>query len=126
MTDITMHLTANFYPPIPADIQAACQTFFDQIVADAMPWQIVDEYGEEIDCGIDDYSVLNRKMILPNGAEITARGMLDELRLWDALWWDCEPQVIDHVSGGSIDEDPELQYSESKEYAGQLSFWENE
>jgi hypothetical protein len=25
-----------------------------------------------------------------------------------------------------LDSDPELQYAESKEYAGQLSFWENE
>jgi len=97
MPNITMHLTANFYPPIPADIQIACQTFFDQIVEDAMPWQIMDKDGNIIDQDIADYDVLDRTLILPNGAEITARGMLDELRL-----------------------------SESKEYAGQLSFWENE
>ena len=118
MTDITMHLTANFYPPIPADIQAACQTFFDQIVADAMPWQIMDKDGNIIDQDITDHDVLDRTVILPNGAAITAAGMLSELRLWDALWWDCEPEIID--------DDPELQYAESKEYAGQLSFWENE
>jgi hypothetical protein len=118
MPNITMHLTANFYPPIPADIQIACQTFFDQIVEDAMPWQIMDKYGNIIDQDIADYDVLDRTLILPNGAEITARGMLDELRLWEALFWDCEPEMID--------EDHELQYSESKELAGQLSFWENE
>ena len=117
MTDITMHLTANFYPPIPADIQIACQTFFDQIVEDANPRLFMDSDGNIVDQDIDDY-VLDRTVILPNGAEITARGMLDELRLWEALWWDCEPEIID--------EDPELQYAESKEYAGQLSFWENE
>ena len=118
MTDITLHLTANFYPPIPRDIQIACQEFFDQIVEDAMPWQIIDSEGNIIDQDIADHDVLDRTKILPNGAEITARGMLDELRLWDALWWDCEPEVLD--------DDPELQYAESKEYAGQLSFWENE
>ena len=117
MTDITMHLTANFYPPIPADIQIACQTFFDQIVEDANPRLFMDSDGNIVDQDIDDY-VLDRTVILPNGAEITARGMLDELRLWEALWWDCEPEIID--------EDPELQYAESKEYAGQLSFWEND
>ena len=118
MTDITMHLTANFYPPIPHDIQIACQEFFDQIVEDAMPWMIVDKDGNLIEQDIADHLVLDRTKILPNGAEITARGMLDELRLWDALWFDCDPDILD--------EDPELQYSESKEYAGQLSFWENE
>ena len=118
MTDITMHLTANFYPPIPADIQMACQNFFDSIVADAMPWMIVDKDGNVIDQDITDYAVLDRTMILPNGAEITARGMLDELRLWEALFWDIEPMILDEY--------PELQYSESKEYPGQLSFWEDE
>ena len=118
MTDITMHLTANFYPPIPHDIQRACQNFFDSIVEDAMPWMIVDKDGHIIDQDIADHDVLDRTMTLPNGAEITARGMLDELRLWEALWWDCEPEILD--------DDPELQYAESKEYAGQLSLWENE
>ena len=118
MTDITMHLTANFYPPIPADIQMACQNFFDSIVADAMPWMIVDKDGNVIDQDITDYDVLDRTMILPNGAEITARGMLDELRLWEALFWDIEPMILD--------DDPQLQYAESKEIPGQLSFWENE
>lgn len=118
MTDITMHLTANFYPPIPHDIQRSCQTFFDQIVEDAMPWIIMDKDGNIIDQDIADHDVLDRTLVLPNGAEITAGGMLEELRLWEALFFDCEPEIID--------DDPELQYAESKEYAGQLSFWENE
>ncbi len=117
MPDITMHLTANFYPPIPHDIQIACQEFFDQIVEYAMPRLFMDSDGNIVDKGIDDYA-LDRTFILPNGAEITAGGMLSELRLWDALFWDVEPEMID--------DDPELQYSESKEYAGQLPFWENE
>ena len=118
MTDITLHLTANFYPPIPHDIQMACQNFFDSIVEDAMPWMIVDKDGHIIDQDIEDYDVLDRTLILPNGAEITAGGMLDELRLWDALWWDCDPEILD--------DDPELQYAESKEISGQLPFWTEE
>lgn len=97
MTDITMHLTANFYPPIPHDIQMACQNFFDSIVADAQPWMIVDEDGNIIDQDIIDHDVLDRTMILPNGAEITGYSMLDELRLWEALWFDCEPEIMEEV-----------------------------
>ena len=104
MTDITMHLTANFYPPIPHDIQMACQNFFDSIVADAMPWMIVDKDGNVIDQDITDHDVLDRTMTLPNGAEITASGMLDELRLWEALWFDCEPQLLDYEAEGDYDE----------------------
>ncbi len=126
MTDITMHLTANFYPPISADIQLACQEFFDEIVHDGMPFIVVDRSGNIMDQGLSNPDILSRTKILPNGATITAESMLDELRLVDALFWDCEPEVIDHVSGGSVDDDPELQYAESKEYPGQLSFWENE
>ena len=118
MTDITMHLTANFYPPIPADIQLACQQFFDMIQEDAMPWQITDKDGNIIDQDLSDRDVLDRTIILPNGAEITAGGMLDELRLWEALFWDVESEVLD--------DDPQLQYAESKEVSDQLSFWENE
>ena len=118
MTDITMHLTANFYPPIHHDIQRACQNFFDSIVEDAMPWMIVDKDGHVIDQDIADHDVLDRTMTLPNGAEITARGMLDELRLWDALFWDVTPEFLD--------EGVTLDYAESKEFPGQLSFWENE
>lgn len=118
MTDITMHLTANFYPPIPHDIQMAVQVFFDEIVEDGMPWIILDSDDCIVDRDLYDRSVLDRTRTLPNGATITARGMLDELRLWEALWWDCEPDILD--------DDPELQYAESKEYPGQLSFWEDE
>ena len=118
MTDITMHLTANFYPPIPHDIQMVCQNFFDTIVEDGMPWMTVDKDGNIIDQDIADYDVLDRTMTLPNGATITARGMLDELRLWDALFWDVTPEFLD--------DGETLEYAESKEYPGQLSFWENE
>lgn len=118
MTDITLHLTANFYPPIPHDIQMACQEFFDEIQADAMPWMIVDKDGNLIEQDIADHDVLDRTKILPNGATITASGMLDELRLWEALWFDCEPEILD--------DDPELQYAESKEISGQLPFWTEE
>lgn len=118
MTDITMHLTANFYPPIPADIQLACQQFFDMIQEDGMPYQIADKDGNIVDRDLSDHNVLDRTFILPNGAEITAGGMLDELRLWEALFWDVESEVLD--------DDPQLQYAEDKEYAGQLPFWEAE
>lgn len=118
MPDITMHLTANFYPPIPHDIQIACQEFFDGIVADSHPYQVVDKDHNIIEQELGDPDVLTRTKILPNGAEITAEGMLDELRLWEALFWDCDTEVLD--------DDPELQYSESKEISGQLALWENE
>ena len=104
MTDITLHLTANFYPPIPHDIQMAVQEFFDSIVADAMPYRFMDKEGNIIDEGLEDHDVLDRTMILPNGAEITAGGMLDELRLWEALWFDCEPQLLDYEAEGDYDE----------------------
>lgn len=115
MPDITMHLTANFYPPIPHDIQIACQEFFDQIVEDAMPFQVVDKHGNIIDQDLGDRDVLDRTMTLPNGAEITAAGMLDELRLWEALFWGVEAETLEN--------EHELDYSE---YVGQLPFWENE
>ena len=120
MTDITMHLTANFYPPIPHDIQMACQEFFDEIVRDGMPWiiRMSDDPDSVWEQDLTDRSVLDRTKILPNGAEITAAGMLDELRLWDALFWDVTPEFLDE---GVI-----FDYAESKEYAGQLSLWENE
>jgi hypothetical protein len=99
MADITMHLTANFYPPIPHDIQLAVQKIFDELVAE-----------------FDFEEVFDRTYTLPNGAEVTGYSMVEELRLHDALFWD--PFVID--------DDPELQYAESKEVSDQLSFWENE
>ena len=97
MTDITMHLTANFYPPIPHDIQMACQEFFDEIQADSMPWMIVDSDGNVVDQDTDNPDVFDRTKILPNGAEITGYSMLDELRLWDVLWWECEPEILQEV-----------------------------
>ncbi len=120
MTDITLHLTANFYPPIPHDIQVAVQEFFDEIIRDGMPWVIMmsDDPGDVWEQDLTDHTVLDRTKTLPNGVEITARGMLDELRLWDALFWDVTPEFLD--------DGETLEYSESKEYAGQLSFWENE
>ena len=60
--------------------------------------------------------MLDREYELPNGAVITGRSMLEELRLWDALWWDCE-------TPGETYADYER---EQKEFAGQLSFWEAE
>ena len=118
MTDITLHLTANFYPPIPHDIQRACQEFFDELVADSMPWVIADKDGCIIDRDLSNSTVLDRTRILPNGAEVTGWSMIDELRLWEALFYDCEPEILD--------DDPELQYAESKEISGQLSFWTEE
>ena len=118
MTDITMHLTANFYPPIPHEIQRACQEFFDEIVEDGMPWMILDSDDCIVDRDLHDLSVLDRTRTLPNGAVITGHSMIEELRLWDALFYDIEPEYLDS--------DPELQYAESKEIPGQLSFWEAE
>jgi hypothetical protein len=83
-----------------------------------MPWQIADKDGNIVDQDLSDRDVLDRTIILPNGAEITAGGMIDELRLWEALFWDVEPEVLD--------DDPQLEYAESKEVSAQLSFWENE
>ena len=107
MPNITMHLTANFYPPIPADIQMRVQEIFDELQADSYPfisgWADIPE----------DWSVLDREYDLPNGARITVRNMLEELRLWDALFWDCDEPM-----------DTLADYErEQKEYAGQLSFW---
>ena len=117
MTDITMHLTANFYPPIPADIQLSLQEFFDEFVSEADPYilgwaDIPDNWEYEI--GNED--ALEMEWELPNGRIIKARVMLDELRLWEAIWWDCEPP----------DELWEDHEREAKEYAGQLSFLEAE
>ena len=117
MTDITMHLTANFYPPIPHDIQLRVQEIFDEIVQDADPYILgwadrPDEWEQEL----SDESVLDRAYTLPNGKVVIAGQMLEELRLWDALWLDCE-------TPGETFADYER---EQKEYAGQLSFWEAE
>jgi len=117
MPSITMHLTANFYPPIPADIQLSVQEIFDELQRDSGPhilgWA---DRPEEWEYDLDDDSVLDRKYELPNGAVVTGRSMLDELRLWDALYWDCDEPM-----------DTLADYErEQKEIAGQLSFWEAE
>ena len=117
MTDITLHLTANFYPPIPADIQMRVQEIFDELERDSGPYIIgFADVPENWDYMYDDESVFDRTYELPNGAVVTGRSLLDDLRLWDALFWGCE------TPGETFSE-----YSrEQKEYAGQLSFWENE
>lgn len=78
--DITFHLTCNFYPPIPHDIQLSCQAFFDVLREKAGAWTDGEEYF------IDNEDVLDMEWLLPNGATVTGRKMLDELRLWDALY----------------------------------------
>jgi hypothetical protein len=91
MTDITMHLTVNFYPPIPQDIQMRVQEIFDELEADSMPYIIgFADIPEAWDYEYDDESVFDREYELPNGAVVTGRSLLDDLRLWDALFWDCE------------------------------------
>jgi len=90
MTSISMHLTANFYPPIPADIQERVQEIFDELQNDSYPfiagWA---DIPENWDYALEDESVFDREYTLPNGATVTGRSLLDDLRLWDALWWDC-------------------------------------
>jgi len=91
MTDITMHLTSNFYPPIPADIQLSLQEFFDEFVKEAGPyilgWSDEPDYW---DYEMSNEDALEMEWELPNGRIIKAQHMLDELRLWDAIWWGCE------------------------------------
>jgi hypothetical protein len=114
MTSITMHLTANFYPPIPADIQMRVQEIFDELERDSGPYIIgFADVPENWDYLYDDESVFDREYELPNGAVVTGHSMLDDLRLWDALFWGCE-------TPGETFADYER---EQKEYAGQLSFW---
>lgn len=97
MADITVHLTANFDPPIPQDIQLTLQDFFDEIVRDGVPRIIMmdDDPGSAWDHDLTDRTVLDRTRTLPNGGEITAEGMLDEFRLWDALFRDVYPRFVD-------------------------------
>jgi len=114
MPNITMHLTANFYPPIPADIQLRVQEIFDELQADSYPfisgWA---DIPENWDYDYEDDSVFNRTYKLPNGAVVTGRSLLDDLRLWEALFWDCDEPM-----------DTWADYQrEQKEYVGQLSFW---
>lgn len=91
MTDITMHLTMNFYPPIPHDIQMRVQEIFDELQADSMPYIIgFADIPEAWDYEYGDESVFDRTYELPNGATVTGRSLCDDLRLWDALFLDCE------------------------------------
>jgi len=94
MPDITMHLSANFYPPIPADIQLSVQEFFDEFVDEAGPYIIGwSDIPEDWEYEIANEDALNNEWELPNGRIIKAQHMLDELRLWDAIWYDCtEPE----------------------------------
>lgn len=117
MPDITMHLTANFYPPIPADIQMRVQEIFDELVRDSGPYIIGwKEYPEEWDYDVSDHTVFDREYTLPNGAVVTGASLIEDLRLTDALWWDCEePDEF-----RDLDDDEYLDYSESQQIPGQL------
>ena len=98
MADITMHLTANFYPPIPADIQLSVQEFFDKIVLEADPYIVGwADIPHDWDYEIGNEDALEMEWELPNGRIIKARNMLDELRLWDAIWWGCEEPMDSHA-----------------------------
>ena len=91
MTNITMHLTANFYPPIPRDIQFRVQEIFDELQRDSMPYILGwADMPENWDYDYADDTVFDREYELPNGAVVTGRSMCEELRLWDAFFWDCE------------------------------------
>ena len=82
--DITLHLTSNFYPPIPHDIQLSCQSFFDKLRDECMAW-----YDPESDeYFIDNEEALDQEWTLPNGATLTGYKFMEELRLWDALYWE--------------------------------------
>ena len=91
MTDITMHLTANFYPPIPADIQLSVQEFFDKFVEEADPYIVGwSDIPEDWEYEMSNEDALEMEWELPNGRIIKAQHMIDDLRLWDAIWWDCD------------------------------------
>jgi hypothetical protein len=101
MADITTHLSVNFDPPISYDIQMSVQKFFDSFVAEADPhitgWA---DRPDEWTFEIGNEAALDMEWQLPNGVTIKARNMLNDLRLWDAIWWECpEPEVsyADHL-----------------------------
>ena len=80
--DITFHLTSNFFPPIPTDIQLSCQEFFDKLRDECGAW-----YDEESDEHfIDNSAALEQEWMLPNGKMVDGYKMMEELRLWDALY----------------------------------------
>jgi hypothetical protein len=113
MSDITMHLTANFYPPIPHDIQLSVQEMFDELVYRSVPY-IMGDPDDESTWQFELYNedALEMEWELPNGKTVKARDALDELRLWEALWMEAEPP-----------EDTDFDYAESQEIPGQLQFW---
>src|SRR5210317_1321938 len=82
--DITLYLTNNFYPPIPKDIQLSCQAFFDKLQYDANVWYSpdADEYF------IENEDAFDQEWTLPNGVTLTGQSMMDQLRLWEMLFWD--------------------------------------
>lgn len=88
MADIGLHLTSNFYPPIPDEIQATVQSFFDEIVRDGQPLTLTLRNEAVLDQRLRDPSVLDRSCTLPNGATVRAEDMMNELRLWDYLFAD--------------------------------------
>jgi hypothetical protein len=91
MPNITMHLTANFYPPIPADIQLRVQEIFDELQRDSGPYILGwADVPENWDYDYSDDSVFDREYDLPNGARVRGWEMMNELRLWDAMFWDCD------------------------------------
>ena len=91
MPNITMHLTANFYPPMPVEIQMRAQEIFDELAEDSGPYILGwKDHPEDWSYEVSDHSVFDREFDLPNGAKVVGRNFLDHLRLWDALWWDCE------------------------------------
>lgn len=105
MPEITMHLAANFYPPIPHDIQMRIQEIFDELVRDSDPYILGWKGDEESwEYEVYDDSVFDREYTLPNGRTVTGRSLLDDLRLWDAIWWDCEePQDLCDIESDEDD-----------------------
>lgn len=99
MADIRLHLTSFFYPPIPDAVQAAVQSFFDEIVRDGQPVTLVLGDDELLDQRLKDPSALDRSRTLPNGATVRAEDMMNELRLWEHLFADGQwihlPDVTD-------------------------------
>jgi len=113
MTDITMHLTANFYPPIPQDIKLRAQEIFDELIIESEPYILggIDEEGDW-QYQFCNTSVFNREYELPNGKVISGWKFIEELRLWDALWDHCEEPQKYNIESMT---DPEVQ-----EIPGQL------
>lgn len=105
MPEITMHLAANFYPPIPHDIQLRVQEIFDELVRDSDPYILGwKDSPEDWEYEVSDDSVFDREYELPNGRTVTGHSLMDDLRLWEALWWDCEePQDLCDIDSDEDD-----------------------